>query len=91
MVLSETRSLQLSWVMRGCIGLQWRLGAEAQNRLTSEQILSPDPSVSRRTRLATAKDVPQGDGTDSWFEMLKLLVVSFVQRRNALLSSIGLE
>jgi hypothetical protein len=30
MVLSETRSLQLSWVMRGCIGLQWRLGAEAQ-------------------------------------------------------------
>jgi hypothetical protein len=29
MVLSETRGLQLSWVMRGGIGLQWRLGAEA--------------------------------------------------------------
>jgi hypothetical protein len=36
------------------------------NRLTSEWILSLDPSVSTRTRLATAKDVifPR-DGTDS--------------------------
>jgi hypothetical protein len=31
-----------------------------QNRLTSGWILSLDPSVSRRTRLATAKDDPQG-------------------------------
>jgi hypothetical protein len=29
MVLSETRGLQLSWVMRGGIGSRWRLGAEA--------------------------------------------------------------
>jgi len=32
------------------------------NRLTSGWILSLDPSVSRRTRLATAKDDPHGDG-----------------------------
>ena len=29
MVLSETRGLQLCWVMRGGIGSAWRLGAEA--------------------------------------------------------------
>ena len=29
MVLSETRGLQLCWVMRGGIGSSWRLGAEA--------------------------------------------------------------
>ena len=57
-------------------------------RLTSEWILSLDPSVSTRTRLATAKDVifPR-DGTDFLSETLKLLVVSVVQRRNVLLSS----
>ncbi len=48
------------------------------NRLTSEWILSLDPSVSRRTRLATAKDDPHGDGTDSLSETLKLLAVSVV-------------
>jgi len=31
-----------------------------KNRLTAELILSLDPNVSRRTRLATAKDDPQG-------------------------------
>jgi hypothetical protein len=46
------------------------------NRLTSGWILSLDPSVSRRTRLATAKDDPHGDGTDSLSETLKLLAVS---------------
>ena len=91
MVLSETRGLQLSWVMRGGIGLQWRLGAEAhKSPLTSEEILSLDPSVSRRTPLPTAKDDPQGDGRDSRSETLKLLAVSVVQRRNGLLSSRGL-
>ena len=57
------------------------------NRLTSEWILSLDPSVSTRTRLATAKDVifPR-DGTDPLSETLKLLAVSIVQRRNVLLS-----
>ncbi len=57
-------------------------------RLTSEWILSLDPSVSTRTRLATAKDVifPR-DGADFLSETLKLLVVSVVQRRNVLLSS----
>ena len=57
-------------------------------RLTSGWILSLDPSVSTRTRLATAKDVifPR-DGTDFLSETLKLLVVSVVQRRNVLLSS----
>jgi hypothetical protein len=56
--------------------------------LTSEWILSLDPSVSARTRLATAKDVilPR-DGADFLSETLKLLVVSVVQRRNVLLSS----
>jgi hypothetical protein len=34
MVLSETRGLQLSWVVRGGIGLKWRLGAEAQKSPT---------------------------------------------------------
>ncbi len=29
MVLSETRGLQLCWIMRGGIGSAWRLGAEA--------------------------------------------------------------
>ncbi len=48
------------------------------NRLTSGWILSLDPSVSRRTRLATAKDDPHGDGTDSLSEALKLLAVSVV-------------
>jgi hypothetical protein len=57
-------------------------------RLTSGWILSLDPSVSTRTRLATAKDVifPR-DGTDFLSETLKLLVVSVVQSRNVLLSS----
>ena len=58
------------------------------NRLTSGWILSLDPSVSTRTRLATAKDVLfPWDGTDSLPETLKLLAVSVVQRRNVLLSS----
>jgi len=30
MVLSETRGLQLCWVVRGGIGSRWRLGAEAR-------------------------------------------------------------
>jgi hypothetical protein len=29
MVLSETRGLQLCWIMRGGIGSAWRLGDEA--------------------------------------------------------------
>ncbi len=58
------------------------------NRLTSGWILSLDPSVSTRTRLATAKDmISSRDGTDSLPETLKLLAVSVVQRRNVLLSS----
>ena len=74
MVLFETRGLQLSSVIRGGIGWEWRL--EQAYGLTFPWILVLEPSVSRRTRLATAKDDPQGDGTDSWSETLKLLAVS---------------
>lgn len=35
-------------------------GCRSTNRLLTELILSLDPSVSRRTRLATAKDDPKG-------------------------------
>jgi hypothetical protein len=58
MVLFETRGLQLSSVIRGGIGWEWRL--EQAYGLTFPWILVLEPSVSRRTRLATAKDDPQG-------------------------------
>src|SRR5579864_8351060 len=61
MVLSETRGLQLSSVIRGGIGWEWRLGTSL--RLTFPWILALEPSVSRRTRLATAKE-----GSPKWME-----------------------
>jgi len=58
MVLFETRGLQLSSVIRGGIGWEWRL--EQAYGLTFPWILALEPSVSRRTRLAIAKDDPKG-------------------------------
>jgi hypothetical protein len=58
MVLSETRGLELSAVIRGGIGLRRRLGAQGYTHgLPSEWILTLEPSVSR-TRLANTMDDP---------------------------------
>src|SRR6266702_8353662 len=52
MVLSETRGLQLFWVMRGGIRCIWRLGAERRTQgLAHRLILSLDPER-RKNRLA---------------------------------------
>jgi hypothetical protein len=55
-ILSETRGLQLFWVIRGGIGLTRRLGAELRHteRLMSEWILSLEPEH-RTNRLATTE------------------------------------
>jgi hypothetical protein len=48
MVLSETRGLQLSWVMRGGIRCIWRLGAERQHAGPSSLIDTlPRPRASQ--------------------------------------------
>ena len=48
MVLSETRGLQLFWVMRGGIGCIWRLGAERQHAGPSSLIDTlPRPRASQ--------------------------------------------
>jgi hypothetical protein len=61
------------------------------NRLLTELILSLDPSVSEKTRLVTVQGIFPGDETAVLSETLKLLAVSIVPRRNALLSSRGLK
>jgi hypothetical protein len=48
MVLSETRGLQLFWVMRGGIGCIWRLGAERLHTRPSSSIDTlPRPRASQ--------------------------------------------
>jgi hypothetical protein len=47
MVLSETRGLQLSSVIRGGIGLRRRLSAERAHGLPSEWILTLEPKASQ--------------------------------------------
>ena len=91
MVLSETRGLQLCWIMRGGIGSAWRLGAEAHKSPNFWLDTLPRSERLKRNPTATAKDDPQGMETDSWSETLKLLVASVVSRRNVLLSSRRLE
>jgi len=56
MILCETRGLQLSWVIRGGIGLTRRRGAKLQHteRLMSVSILSLEPEH-RKNRLATTE------------------------------------
>ena len=54
MVLFETRGLRLSSVIRGGIKCQWRLCAEARDRLTWEWILTLEPRAPE-TSLATTK------------------------------------
>src|ERR1039458_2431086 len=55
-ILCETRGLQLSWVIRGGIGLTRRLGAKLQHteRLMSDSILSLEPEH-RTNRWATTE------------------------------------
>jgi hypothetical protein len=89
MVLSETRGLQLSWVMRGGIESAWRLGAEAHKSSNFWLDTLPRPERLKKKRLATTKNDPKGWNGLSVREMLKLLVVSVAQRRNELLSSRG--
>jgi hypothetical protein len=55
MVLSETRGLQLCWVMRAGIGSAWRLGAEAHkspnfwlDTLTRPERLKKKPDCHRQ-------------------------------------------
>src|ERR1700674_4458368 len=43
MILSETRGLQLFWVVRGCIGLKRRLGAELQAHRAPNNLLDTLP------------------------------------------------
>jgi hypothetical protein len=60
MVLSETRGLQLCWVMRGGIGSAWRLGAEAHKSPNFWLDTLPRPERLKKKPTATAKDDPQG-------------------------------
>jgi hypothetical protein len=86
MVLSETRGLQLCSEVRGGIGCKWRLVPKHADRLPRVLILSLDPSVSGRTRLATAKDDPQrrertlGPRHSSclWFQLFSVEMRSFL-------------
>ncbi len=54
MVLFETRGLRLFSVIQGGIECQWRLCAEARDRLTWEWILTLEPRAPE-TSLATTK------------------------------------
>jgi hypothetical protein len=87
MILCETRGLQLFWVVRGGIGLKWRLGAELQHteRLTTYSILSLEPER-RKNRWATTR---HETWEFAWVSLptLKLLALSDVLRRNVLPSS----
>jgi hypothetical protein len=65
MVLSETRGLQLCWVVRGGIGSAWRLGAEAHKSPNFWLDTLPRPERLKRNPTATAKDDPQGGESDS--------------------------
>src|ERR1022692_2565442 len=60
MVLSETRGLQLCWIMRGGIGSAWRLGAEAHKSPNFWLDTLPRSERLKRNPTATAKDDPQG-------------------------------
>src|SRR5215470_17441473 len=82
MVLSETRGLWLSSIVRGGIGLHRRLSARRHEKPDIVTGYFPSkPSVSR-TRRPPPGMVPR-DGTDSQPEALKLLVVvSNSWRRN---------
>jgi len=60
MVLSETRGLQLSWVMRGGIESAWRLGTEAHKSSNFWLDTLPRPEHLKKKRLATTKNDPKG-------------------------------
>jgi hypothetical protein len=60
MVLSETRGLQLCWIMRGGIGSAWRLGAEAHKSPNFWLDTLPRSERLKRNPTATAKDDPKG-------------------------------
>ena|ERR1700688_2852094 len=60
MVLSETRGLQLCWIMRGGIGSAWRLGAEAHKSPNFWLDTLPRSERLKRNPTATAKEDPQG-------------------------------
>src|SRR5258708_22568021 len=66
MVLSETRGIQLCWIMRGGLGWAWRLGAEAHKSPNFWLDTLPRSERLKRNPTATAKDDPQGMETDSW-------------------------
>jgi hypothetical protein len=61
MVLSETRSLQLCWIMRGGIGYTGRLGAEAHKIAYLLSGYSPSIRASHEeTRLPPPRMIPKG-------------------------------
>jgi hypothetical protein len=89
MVLSETRGLWLSWVVRGGIGFGLRLGAISTLGLPSREILSLEPERLKNP-IGTAGLIPEEEA-DSVPKTLKLLAFLIVRRRNTLLSSRALK
>jgi len=61
MVLSETRGLQLCWVVQGGIGSGWRLGAEAHKSSNFWMDTLPRPErLKKETRLPPPRMIPEG-------------------------------
>jgi hypothetical protein len=83
MVLSETRGLWLSSVVRGGIGSYRRLSVfEVHSGLNVSVDTLPRSRASQEANWPTVKDDDPQDGTDSLPEALKLLVVSNVGGRS---------